>query len=134
MASQPGLMDLLERARVLSACALFEKLAPAVVIRLAERARATALAPGERRTTDDTVWIVARGRVEVGRAHAGSGHAVGLVRAVRPAAPAVELVAVEPSALVGLAMLDVRDVLEEDVAAGAALVDRLAALLASEVP
>src|SRR4029077_10202557 len=56
-----AVMDLLERAATLAACPLFEKLAPAVVIRLAERARASELLPGERRTTEDTVWIVARG-------------------------------------------------------------------------
>ena len=54
-------MDLLERARALAACPLFAALAPAVVIRLAERAQPSELAPGQRRTTDDTVWIVAAG-------------------------------------------------------------------------
>ena len=58
-------MDLLERARALAGCSLFGGLAPAVVIRLAERARASELVRGERRTTDDTVWVVASGSVAV---------------------------------------------------------------------
>ena len=58
-------MDLLDRARTLMACSLFESLAPAVLIRLAERARADELARGERRTTDDTVWVVATGSLAV---------------------------------------------------------------------
>jgi len=123
-------MDLLERARVLAACPLFDQLAPPVVIRLAERARAAELAAGDRRTTDDTVWIVARGRLVVAGASAGAGRAIGLVRVVRPQTAPVELVAAEPSELVALAATDVHDVLEEDAAAGAALADRLAALLA----
>ncbi len=143
-------MDLLERARTLAACPLFENLAPAVIIRLAERARATELQRGERRTTDDDVWVVASGSFAVvvreggaadptafatasiaRRRGAGAvpGNALGLVRVVRPATPVVEVVAEVASVLVGLAVDDVRDVLEEDPAALAAISDRLAALL-----
>jgi CRP-like cAMP-binding protein len=141
-------MDLLERARTLAACPLFESLAPAVIIRLAERARTTELERGERRTTDDDVWVVAAGSLAVAvreivtgdalatlsmvrkhGANAVPGNALGLVRVVRPATPVVEVVAEVPSTLVGLAVDDVRDVLEEDPAALAAIADRLAALL-----
>ena len=139
-------MDLLERARTLSACPLFEDLAPAVLIRLAERARATELVRGERRTTDDTVWVVASGALAVAvreerpdvatvsivrarGAPAIAGNALGVIRAIRPATPVVEVVAEQPSVLVGLAFDDVRDVLEEDPVALTALADRLAALL-----
>ena len=138
-------MDLLERARTLASCPLFEGLAPAVVIRLAERARASDLVRGERRTTDDTVWVVAAGSFAVvvresrtditaSIAHkqgapATAGNAVGMIRVVRPATPVVEIVAQEPSALVGVRFDDVRDVLEEDPAALTALADRLARLL-----
>ena len=127
-------MDLLERATVLAACPLFEPLAPAALIRLAERARSAELVSGQRRTTDDTVWIVARGRVAVAGTSAGAGRAIGLVRVLRRDTRAIEIVADEPSELVALAANDVRDVLEEDAAAGAALADRLAALLAGEAP
>jgi hypothetical protein len=139
-------MDLLERARTLSACPLFEDLAPAVLIRLAERARVTELVRGERRTTDETVWVVASGALAVAvredrpdiatvsivrarGAPAIAGNALGMIRAIRPATPAVEILAERPSVLVGLAVDDVRDVLEEDPAALTALADRLAALL-----
>jgi hypothetical protein len=138
-------MDLLERARTLAACPLFEGLAPAVVIRLAERGRETELARGERRTTDDTVWVVASGSLAVmvregtaditasiarkGGAPAIAGNALGLIRVVRAATPVVELIAEESSVVVGLAVDDVRDILEEDPAALAALADRLAGLL-----
>jgi len=122
-------MDLLERARTLAACPLFENLAPAVLIRLAERARASELAAGEKRTTEDTVWIVARGVVCAGSSRATSGHAVGVIRALRPATAAIELVAEAACTVVALTADDVRDVLEEDPAAGAAIADRLAALL-----
>lgn len=144
-------MDLLERARTLTACPLFESLAPAVVIRLAERAHATELARGERRTTDDTVWFVASGSLAVvvrgagtsditaslarkRGASASAGNALGLIRVVRPATPVVELIAETPSTVVGVAVDDVRDVLEEDAAALTALADRLAALLLSDGP
>jgi|GEM_PF-1698012 len=143
-------MDLLERARTLAGCPLFEHLAPSVIIRLAERARVTELERGERRTTDDDVWVVASGSFAVvvreGTAEdptafatasiarrrgtgAVPGNALGLVRVVRPATPVVEVVAEVPSVLVGLAVDDVRDALEEDPAALAAIADRLAALL-----
>jgi len=141
-------MDLLERARTLAACPLFESLAPAVIIRLAERARTCELERGERRTTAHDVWVVASGALavavqELASAHtlatasvvrkhgAGAlpGHALGLIRVVRPATPIVEVVAEQPSVVVGLAVDDVRDVLEEDPAALAAIADRLAALL-----
>ena len=72
-------MDLLERARTLAACPLFAGLQPAVVIRLAERARPEALEAGERRTTDDTVWIVGSGSlVIVSRALGEPDHHGGL--------------------------------------------------------
>jgi len=139
-------MDLLERARALAACALFAELAPAVVIRLAERARASELEPGERRTTDDTVWVVAEGSLAVvarGEAaidstassmkrHGGSasaGHIVGLVRVVAPNTPVVEAVADRPSTVLALALDDIRDVLEEDPAALSAIAAALARLL-----
>ena len=133
-------MDLLDRARALAGCPLFESLAPAVVIRLAERARASALGAGDRRTSEDTVWVVASGSLAVGGGAAGetasqrparalAGHALGVVRVIRPQTPAVELVADADSVVVGLAFDDVRDVLEEDPVALTALADRLAALL-----
>jgi CRP-like cAMP-binding protein len=127
-------MDLLERARCLMACPLFESLAPAVLIRLAERAHADELARGERRRAADTVWVVARGEVSVGTERASAGHAIGVIRIVRPDAPAAELVASEPSVVVGLAADDVRDILEEDPAALAAIADRIAALLLDDAP
>jgi len=141
-------MDLLERARTLAACPLFESLAPAVLIRLAERARPVELERGERRTSDDTVWVIAAGSLAVmvrapgdtlsdvsasiakkRGATATAGNAVGMIRVVRSATPAVELIAEQPSTLVGLAIDDVRDVLEEDPAALTALASRLAGLL-----
>src|SRR5262245_54818028 len=141
-------MDLLDRARTLVACPLFESLAPAVVIRLAERARMSELERGERRTTDDTVWVVASGSLAVVVYEAGAsptvsiarqrgapataGNALGMVRVIRPATAVVEVVAERDSVLVGLAFDDVRDVLEEDPAALSALADRLAALLLDE--
>jgi CRP-like cAMP-binding protein len=144
-------MDLLDRARTLMACSLFESLAPAVLIRLAERARADELARGERRTTDDTVWVVATGSLAVAvreaapmdatasivKQHGASatpGHALGVIRVVRPATPVIEVVAEQPSVLLGLAVDDVRDILEEDPATLAALADRLAALLLEAAP
>jgi CRP-like cAMP-binding protein len=146
-------MDLLERARTLAACPLFENLAPAVIIRLAERARAVELERGERRTTADDVWVVAEGSLAVALEQAATvetlatvsvvrkrgagalpGHALGLVRVVRPATPVVEVVAEMASTLVRLAVDDVRDVLEEDPAALAAIADRLAALLLEDAP
>jgi hypothetical protein len=142
-------MDLLERARTLAACPLFESLAPAVVIRLAERAHTITLERGERRTTDDTVWVVASGSFAVvvreasttditasiarkRGAPAIAGNALGMIRVVRPATPVVEVIAEIQSVVVGLGFDDVRDVLEEDANALTALADRLAALLASE--
>jgi hypothetical protein len=141
-------MDLLDRARTLAACPLFESLAPAVLVRLAERARTTPLERGERRTTADTVWLVATGSLavmvyepsasptvsiakKVG-APAVAGNALGMVRVVRPETPVVEAIAQCDSMLLGLAFDDVRDVLEEDPAALTALADRLAELLLSE--
>lgn len=141
-------MDLLERARTLATCPLFEGLAPAVLIRLAERARTSELARGERRTTEETVWVVADGSLAVvvhepnvdmsasvmrkRGAPATRGNALGMIRVVRAATPIVEVVAEEPSTLVGLGIDDVRDVLEEDPAALTALAGRLADLLLSE--
>ena len=136
-------MDLLERASALAGCPLFADLAPAVVIRLAERARPRTLEPGERLTTDDDVWIVVAGQIVIAstaavaldatasttRKHGGTattGHVLGLVRVVAPATPALSAIAVKPSAVVGLTLDDMRDVLEEDPAALAALADALA--------
>jgi hypothetical protein len=131
-------MDLLERARALMACPLFESLAPAVLIRLAERAFAAELEAGARRTTTDTVWIVARGSLVIAGDAAATvatqGHALGVIRVVRPETPAIEVVAEVPSAVVGLAVDDVRDIFEEDPAALVAIADRLAALLLAEAP
>jgi CRP-like cAMP-binding protein len=132
-------MDLLARARALAACPLFGGLAPAVVVRLAERARVVELARGDRRTTDDDVWVVATGSLAIAVRDAGSptsrtattGTALGVIRIVRRDTPAIEVVAEQPSTLVGLGADDVRDVLEEDPAALAALTDRLAAQLLS---
>ena len=142
-------MDLLDRARTLASCSLFESLAPAALIRLAERARTSELARGERRTTEDTVWVVAAGSLAVvvhdpgvdmtasvmrkRGAPATAGNALGAIRVVRPMTPIVEVVADEPSTLVGLGIDDVRDVLEEDPAALMALAERLAKLLLNEV-
>lgn len=143
-------MDLLERARALSGCPLFEGLAPAAVIRLAERARGVSLAPGERRTTDATVWVVATGALAVvvhdaassmtasiirrQGARARAGNVLGMIRVVRDATPGVALVAEQPSTLVGLAIDDVRDMLEEDPVALTTLAERLAALLLEDAP
>jgi len=139
-------VDLLERARTLAACPLFAGLQPAVVIRLAERARPEALEAGERRTTDDTVWIVGTGSlVIVSRAAAAidaslstkrkrggtatPDHVLGLVRVIAPQTPAVEAIAERATMVVGLALDDLRDVLEEDPLALAALADALAQVL-----
>jgi len=139
-------MDLLERARALAACPLFSDLAPAVVIRLAERARPSELEAGERRTTDDNVWVVATGSLAiVSRGEAaldasvssmkrkGSiatpGHAVGLIRVIAPATPVVDAIADRATVVLSLALDDVRDVLEEDPIALTALADALARLL-----
>ena len=144
-------MDLLERARALAACPLFAELAPAVVIRLAERARPSALEAGERRSTEDTVWIVADGSLAVvarGQAAmdasvssmrrrggtAKPGNVVGLVRVVAPDTQVVEAIADRPSTVLSLAIDDIRDVLEEDPAALAALAGALAKLLLEADP
>ena len=144
-------MDLLERARALAACELFAELAPAVVIRLAERATPSTLVAGERRTTDDTVWIVAAGSLAVVargqgavdasvsamRRHGGTatpGHVVGLVRVIAPGTPVVEAIADRPSTVLALAVDDIRDVLEEDPAALAALAAALARMLLEDTP
>jgi len=143
-------MDLLERALALAASPLFADLAPAVVIRLAERAQATELAAGERRSTDGTVWVVADGSLVVAsqqaiasasptaslvRRHGGTatrGHVLGLVRVVAPGTPMLEVIAERPSVVVGLTIDDVRDVLDEDPAALAALADALSRVLLAE--
>lgn len=139
-------MDLLERARALAACPLFAALAPAVVIRLAERAQPSELVPGERRTTDDAVWIVAEGslviaaRGEAARdasatsmkrrgAVATAGRAIGLVRVVAPGTPVVDAIAMRPTTVLSIGLDDMRDVLEEDPAALAALAAALARAL-----
>jgi hypothetical protein len=103
---------------------------------------------GERRTTEESVWVVADGSLAVVVHEAGvelsasairkrgapavPGDALGMVRVVRAATPIVELIADEPSTLVGLRIDDVRDVLEEDPAALTALAERLAKLLLDE--
>jgi CRP-like cAMP-binding protein len=139
-------MDLLERARALAACPLFADLAPAVVIRLAERARSTALEAGERRTTDENVWVVVDGSLVISsraavavdaststrKKHGGTataGHVLGLVRVVAPQTPALEAIAERASTVVGVSLDDMRDVLEEDPIALTALSDALARLL-----
>jgi len=136
-------MDLLERARALAACPLFADLAPAVVIRLAERARPAVLEPGERRTTDDTVWIVVEGSLVIAsraamnavasisttRRHGGTataGMVLGLIRVIAPTTPALDAVAERSSTVIGVALDDIRDVLEEDPAALSALSGALA--------
>jgi CRP-like cAMP-binding protein len=63
-----------------------------------------------------------------------AGNALGLIRVVRGDTPVVEVVAEVTSTLVGLAVDDVRDVLEEDPAALVAIADRLAALLLGAPP
>ena len=138
--------DVLDRARALAACPLFGDLASAVLIRLAERAQTDRLEAGERRTTEGMVWVVADGVLAVvarpgeaadptasvmrrtgGAATAGS--VLGLVRVVAPETLHVALIAERPTTLVGLAVDDVRDVLEEDPAALGALAAALARLL-----
>ena len=136
-------MDLLERARALAACPLFADLAPAVLIRLAERARPSELEAGERRTTDDNVWVVAAGSLAIVargaaaldasvssmRRHGSTatpGNAVGLIRVVNPATPVVDAVADRASVVLSLALDDVRDIFEEDPVALAALANALA--------
>lgn len=144
-------MDLLERARALAASPLFADLAPAVVIRLAERARPTELEAGERRTTDDNVWVVVDGSLVISsraavapdattstrKRHGGTataGHVLGLVRVVAPQTPPVEAIAERASTIVGLSLDDIRDVLEEDPFALAALTAALARLLLEAPP
>lgn len=139
-------MDLLERARALAACTLFAELAPTVVVRLAERARAIDLAAGERRTTDNNVWIVASGALAVVARDeakldptassmqrrggvAMEGEVVGLVRVVAPNTPVVDAIAQRPTTVLTLALDDMRDMLEEDPAALSALAGALARLL-----
>ncbi len=136
-------MDLLERARALAACPLFADLAPAVVIRLAERARPSELEPGERRTTDDNVWVVATGSLAIVARGAAAldatvstmkrsgtiatpGQAVGLIRVVNPATPVVDAVAERATVVLSLGLDDVRDVFDEDPIALAALAGALA--------
>ena len=139
-------MDLLARARALAACPLFADLAPAVVIRLAERAEPQALEAGERRATDDDVWVVVDGSLVISsraavsaeattttrRKHGGTatgGHVLGLVRVVAAQTPALDAVAEAASTVIRLTIDDVRDVLEEDPLALSALSDALARLL-----
>ena len=138
--------DVLERARALAACPLFADLAPAVLIRLAERAKTSRLEAGERRSTEDSVWVIASGSLVVvarpgdgvdtsagnmrrtgGSAKAGS--VLGLVRVVAPATPHVAAIAERATVVIGLGVDDVRDVLEEDPAALGALAAALARIL-----
>jgi hypothetical protein len=144
-------MDLLERALALAACPLFADLAPAVVIRLAERAEPTLLAAGERRTTADSVWIVVDGSLVI--AASGSvtsdatasvvrrtggtarpGNVLGLVRVVAAQTPTVEAIAERATSVIGLSLDDMRDVLEEDPIALAALASALSRLLLGSPP
>ena len=142
-------MDLLQRARALAACPLFAELAPAVVVRLAERASVVELAPRERRATEDTVWIVASGELAILARGASSpltsvgafarrgtvaraGHVVGLIRVVAPTTPAVEAVAETASTLLALGIDDMRDMLEEDPVALAAIAGSLSRLLLAQ--
>jgi len=138
-------VDVLDRARALAACPLFAELAPAVLIRLAERATTTELAPGERRSTESSVWVIAEGALVVvaqdaaadptaslmrrtgGRATAG--HVLGLVRVVAPSTPHVAAIAERATTVIGVGVDDVRDVLEEDPVALGALAAALAKLL-----
>ncbi len=139
-------MDLLERARALAACPVFGDLAPAVLIRLAERATASELVAGERCSTTDMVWVVASGALAVApqtesisaatvssiKRRGGTatpGHVLGLVRVVAAMTKPVEVIAERPSVVVGLSVDDVRDVLEEDPTALVALADALARIL-----
>jgi CRP-like cAMP-binding protein len=139
-------VDLLERASALAACPLFAELAPAVLVRLAERARPRSLEPGERLTTETEVWVVVSGSIVIAstaavamdatasttRKHGGTataGHVLGLTRVIAPATPPLSALAVKPSAAVCLTHDDIRDVLEEDPSALAALADALARVL-----
>src|SRR5262249_2901689 len=114
-----------------------------------ERARTSELGRGERRTTDDTVWVVATGSLAVvvrgpsttditasiarkRGAPAVAGNALGMIRVVRPQTPVVDLIAETASVVVGIAFDDIRDILEEDANALTALADRLTGLLMSE--
>lgn len=142
-------MDLLERARALAACQVFGDLAPAVIVRLAERAFTSELVAGERKSTADTVWVVAAGRLavasgamEISDATASSirrrgstatpGHVLGVVRVIAPQTKPVEAIAEKASTVIGLAVDDVRDVLEEDPTALASLCDALSRILLDE--
>jgi CRP-like cAMP-binding protein len=57
------------------------------------------------------------------------GQAVGLIRVIVPATPVVDAIAERPSTVLSLGLDDVRDVLEEDPIALAALANVLARLL-----
>ena len=144
-------MDLLERARALAACSLFADLAPAVVIRLAERAQPRPLAGGERLTTADSVWVVVSGSLVIAASGsvasdatasvlrktggtASAGNVLGMVRVVAPQTPTVEAIAERASAVIGLSLDDLRDVLEEDPIALAALASALARRLLGGAP
>jgi CRP-like cAMP-binding protein len=121
---------LLDRARGLATCPLFGRLPAPVLIRLAERARGRELAPGDA-CGGDGVWVVTRGQLRVGDRIADVGHVLGVVRVIAPATPAVAAIAAIDSAVVELSADDVRDVLEEDPTALAALAEALAAQLLS---
>jgi CRP-like cAMP-binding protein len=92
------------------------------------------------------VWIVAEGALAiVARGSAASdasvsvmrrkgavataGHAIGLVRVVAPGTPVVDAVAERPTTVLSIELDDMRDVLEEDPAALAALAAALARAL-----
>jgi hypothetical protein len=143
-------LDLLERARALAGCVLFDGIAPATVLRLAEHASVRELASGDRVTTEAMVWVVAEGSLAVAtsgsvadlatvstRRRAGGsasrGGALGMIRVIAPRTKPVVAVAAVPTVLVALELDDVRDVLEEDPLALAALADAVArALLQDE--
>jgi CRP-like cAMP-binding protein len=121
-------VDLLERARTLAASPLLASLAPPVLVRLAARARAVDLDEGETCATGDAVWVVAHGRLTLGGAIATAGAVLGLIGVVASRAPATAT-ALAPSRLLRLPADEVRDLLEEDPQAMAALADALATLL-----
>ncbi len=121
-----------------------------MAIRLAERTRVVELEPGERRTTDDMVWVVARGSLAILAKEADAtvsvssfnrratvalpGHVIGLIRIVAPATPPVSAVAAQATTLLALGADDMRDVLEEDPAALAAITSALARILLEGAP
>jgi CRP-like cAMP-binding protein len=125
-------VDLLERARILAASPLLAGLPASVLVRLAANARVHTLAAGAPCPTGDAVWIVADGEVELDGAIASAGAAIGLVGLcaglVAERAPAIGH-ARGAATVLALAADEVRDLLEEDPRATAALADALATAL-----